>query len=416
PRPLFRRPTHTLGHRTVVIDIFHPHSFASPATPQKMGFMKRLRTCIAKLGMNQTESRLPFAFIQLTITNRFGEYFLYLLGSAMSLEQRDQSLDAIKGILIVFVVYGHIAHAGHAANILQLGTNFAYTFHMSAFLLISGFFTHANRGWRQQVIRLVRRLCIPYVVFGLLFIFSRWYAGRHGLQMSGGEASIAPFDLLTGLALGNAVGPIWYIYVLLVFQLCYITVAHLWPKDRTMRFCVLTTAIVLVSMADTPMTLNRGFYLLLGLFIYEMGWPLFSGWAYALLVAVMLCFPLFSHADDPMVRLPWVIGLFGLAHQILVKMPADAFIRIWAFLGRNTLIILFMHPAAINAGKLLRSRFLQFDPSGSSYSLLITLAGVLLPLVFTWISDRISLSPILFGTPAAYSPFRLVSSQPQTAA
>ncbi|MHB1157971.1 MAG: response regulator, partial [Phycisphaerales bacterium] len=42
-RPLFRRPTHTLGHRTVVIDIFHPHSFASPATPQKMGFMKRLR-------------------------------------------------------------------------------------------------------------------------------------------------------------------------------------------------------------------------------------------------------------------------------------------------------------------------------------------------------------------------------------
>lgn len=39
PRPLLRRPTHTLGHRTLVIDIIHPHSFASADTPQKTGFM-----------------------------------------------------------------------------------------------------------------------------------------------------------------------------------------------------------------------------------------------------------------------------------------------------------------------------------------------------------------------------------------
>lgn len=324
-------------------------------------------------------------------------------------QQRDQSIDCVKGVLIILVVFGHIAHVGWAVDFLQFGTDWAYTFHMSAFLLISGFFTHARKSWSVQVVRIFRRLFVPYVIFALLYLFSRWFAGRHGLQTSNGGASIVPADLFRGLLFANVVGPIWYLYVLFIFQFIYYTVIYFWPDDRIKRWCVMAAILSLLGstgIPGMPMTLKHSLYLLIGLFLQEMGWPLFAHWAYIVLfAAVGFAYPLAERYGNPLVHLAWVIGIFGVSHQLFIKLPSQWFLRVLSFVGRNTLIILILHSAVINAGKLARPFLLHIDASGISYSLFVTLAGVVLPMIFAWVCDRLIVSPILFGIPRAYSPF-----------
>lgn len=82
---------------------------------------------------------------------------------------RNLKLDNIKALLIFTVVFGHLLElfgGQEKAWIYYM----IYTFHMPAFVFVTGFFT------RQNGNRIIKKVLYPYVVYQLLYlVFQRYY-------------------------------------------------------------------------------------------------------------------------------------------------------------------------------------------------------------------------------------------------
>ena len=82
--------------------------------------------------------------------------------------ERDAYLDNAKGLLIVLVVIGHAIEQAHdtmAGNALYL---LIYSFHMPAFVLITGYLTRGFKATPRGYLKIVTTLLVPYVIFQTL--------------------------------------------------------------------------------------------------------------------------------------------------------------------------------------------------------------------------------------------------------
>ncbi|MBT2660452.1 acyltransferase family protein [Bacillus sp. ISL-45] len=84
-------------------------------------------------------------------------------------QQRDYYFDNAKFILIFFVVFGHLLRSFIEDNEMIYNIyKVIYTFHMPAFILVSGFFA---RGFNKKgyVMKIAKKLILPYFIFQLIY-------------------------------------------------------------------------------------------------------------------------------------------------------------------------------------------------------------------------------------------------------
>ncbi|NKE05511.1 acyltransferase family protein [Mesobacillus selenatarsenatis] len=85
------------------------------------------------------------------------------------MKQRDYYFDNAKFILIFFVVFGHLLRSFIEDNEMIYNLyKVIYTFHMPAFILVSGFFA---RGFNKKgyVMKIAKKLILPYFIFQLIY-------------------------------------------------------------------------------------------------------------------------------------------------------------------------------------------------------------------------------------------------------
>lgn len=83
--------------------------------------------------------------------------------------QRDYYFDNGKFLLIFFVVFGHFIRSFIDESLLSRALyNTIYTFHMPAFVLISGYFAKPVMN-KEKLGKLTRRLLIPYLIFQTIY-------------------------------------------------------------------------------------------------------------------------------------------------------------------------------------------------------------------------------------------------------
>lgn len=90
--------------------------------------------------------------------------------SAPPTKTRDPFLDNARGILIALVVVGHTLECFDALS-EPFGETiriWIYSFHMPAFVAISGFLSRSYRNEPRQVRRLLTAMLVPYLIFQLL--------------------------------------------------------------------------------------------------------------------------------------------------------------------------------------------------------------------------------------------------------
>lgn len=80
---------------------------------------------------------------------------------------RDPYLDIVKGMLILFVVFGHMLESGYGAmgNTLY---HFIYSFHMPLFIFISGYLTKSVQSPKDFFLR-NNKLLETFVIFQVVF-------------------------------------------------------------------------------------------------------------------------------------------------------------------------------------------------------------------------------------------------------
>lgn len=91
-----------------------------------------------------------------------------------SAKPRDPYLDNGKVILIALVVVGHLLAAVAASRFGDTAYKWIYTFHMPAFVVITGYLSRSYRGEPRQVRALVTGVLVPYLVFQVIVRAEPW--------------------------------------------------------------------------------------------------------------------------------------------------------------------------------------------------------------------------------------------------
>lgn len=123
---------------------------------------------------------------------------------------RDAYFDNAKYLAIVLVAIAHawepVMDGSRASRALYL---LVYTFHMPAFILISGYFSRSYTGRPDQLRRLLTGIAVPYVVFEVVYsLFRRW--AQHAPEQP--ISLLDPFYLtwfLAALFIWRLTAPLW---------------------------------------------------------------------------------------------------------------------------------------------------------------------------------------------------------------
>ena len=84
-------------------------------------------------------------------------------------KKRDYYFDNARFFLIAFVILGHlISPYKEQSHFLYTTYNFIYSFHMPAFILISGFFSK-NFFKKGYLTKIAQKVLVPYLIFQLLY-------------------------------------------------------------------------------------------------------------------------------------------------------------------------------------------------------------------------------------------------------
>lgn len=96
---------------------------------------------------------------------------------------RNRTIDVIKGIAIIFVIYGHCIQFGSGADYLETGSfynnslfKFIYSFHMPLFMLISGYlfyYTLQKHSYKDALYSRIKSLIVPIILWQSLSLFVR---------------------------------------------------------------------------------------------------------------------------------------------------------------------------------------------------------------------------------------------------
>lgn len=96
--------------------------------------------------------------------------------------ERNPYFDNAKLILIFLVVFGHMIQpfidGSSGINTLYM---WIYTFHMPAFIFLAGFYAKGS-GNRKYIVKLAKKLLVPYLIFQLLYTGYYFFIGKDGWQ------------------------------------------------------------------------------------------------------------------------------------------------------------------------------------------------------------------------------------------
>ncbi len=124
--------------------------------------------------------------------------------------RRDAFFDNAKYLAIVLVAMAHawepVMDGSRASRALYM---LVYTFHMPAFIVISGYFSRSFTGRPDQLRRLLTGIAVPYVVFEVVYsLFRRWTEDPPQQEIS----LLDPFYLtwfLAALFIWRLTTPLW---------------------------------------------------------------------------------------------------------------------------------------------------------------------------------------------------------------
>jgi fucose 4-O-acetylase-like acetyltransferase len=124
--------------------------------------------------------------------------------------QRDAFFDNAKYLAIVLVAIGHAWEPLKGdSRILEAVYTVVYTFHMPAFIIISGFFSRSFDASPNRLKRLITGVAVPYVVFETAYpLFKRWIDNDPSQEIS----VLDPWYLtwfLCALFIWRLTTPIW---------------------------------------------------------------------------------------------------------------------------------------------------------------------------------------------------------------
>lgn len=286
---------------------------------------------------------------------------------------RVHEIDFIKAVMILLMIAFHLVYIG---DTYPYAKQIVYTFHMPAFLIISGYMLNTGKPAGKYLATLLW-IFIPYAVMEGSYTFA---------------ASLLPIrehvDNLTPLLLADKIllhplGPYWYLHTLILCGLTCFTVLRLPRLSLLTRFIVLALCYLALSASTNIVSLPCALYFMAGAVIRHCKVPFLSFFrpsaASAIPFVILAAMPQFHNKATfggicmVYLSISLCLTLFTLCHGTIL--------RTMLFIGRNTLPLLLFSPIFTVLSKTYQPMLLRVEPTGMLFlivSLAITVTGCLL--------------------------------------
>lgn len=309
-----------------------------------------------------------------------------------TMQNRVREIDFLKCVFIILMVVFHLVYVG---DMYPYAKQVVYTFHMPAFLLISGYLANMDKGVGRMLGQL-KWLFIPYAVMETGYVVA---------------ASMLPIrehvdDLTVGVLMDklllHPLGPYWYLHTLIVCYVVYYAVNRLRPRLGVVPFmCVLGVCLYAASRLLDIVEMANAVYFMAGVAVRQSGVGFMQVFRPSLLAVVPFAlFCIFGEEEMNKATLTGVAMTYiavSIALGIYYK-SGEKVRRAACFIGSNTLAILLFSPMFT----ILTKRFVPlfaFDATASLYTLFsvaFVLAG---SLAVAYVMDRLKLSRWFSGKP-----------------
>lgn len=159
-------------------------------------------------------------------------------------KRRDGTVDIFKALLIIIMMVGH-------RNILPGMRSVIYSFHMVAFVFLSGVFYKPRQGGAKKLIlyllRVVRKSLIPYIVFAVGYVLFKAADTETGIRTVIFGMSFSK-NFLTDVV---SVGPVYFILMLVVIRIIYTVIGYFVKSDLKMSVIVFTLSLTGLILGKT---------------------------------------------------------------------------------------------------------------------------------------------------------------------
>lgn len=320
------------------------------------------------------------------------------------MKQRVDEIDFLRCGLILLMITFHIVYIGDTYGAAK---QFVYTFHMPAFLLVSGYLCNTAKR-AGQFLRAMLWIFIPYCVMesGYVVMASVLPIREHIDHLTVG--------LLFEKLLLHPLGPYWYLHTWLLCSLVYYgamrTKAPLFPTEgeagemknaeRLCRLLIAVACCVALGLCGL-LSIPNALYFMAGAVLRQMGLGFLrvfrpTLWAIVPVMLIMLFPSQLDRATPGGVAIVYFMTCFLLSlYRFLGKRTRQPLLAI----GRNTLLLLLFSPIFTALSKPYQPLLVGIDPTGIVFCIVTVTIATLGSIAIGWLSDVLRLSPMFFGKP-----------------
>lgn len=308
------------------------------------------------------------------------------------MKERIVELDFVKDVLITLMV---LCHLTLFMVTYEAFVSWVYCFHMSGFLLISGYLQNTSKYKSQGMTKAVRGILLPYLVFEAFYVVAIALIG--GYVGSNNQSSLTLASLANYLLI-NPIGTYWYLHTLFI---C-IVVSYLTSLGKLSGFSALIlSACVLfcLTMFIEGLQWANVIYFVIGNFMQRMNFK-FKQFIVPSLVAIVPV-ALITVFDANVGRgnlagVTLTLCMISLLMGIFAYTPW-AIRRLFMYVGRNSLVMVFFSPIFSVLAKKYTSLF-TFDTTHLLWSFTSLVLVMALCLLAAWLCDKTRLPSCLMGT------------------
>ncbi len=320
------------------------------------------------------------------------------------MKERIPQLDYLKGIFILLMVTFHLSLTEQTYPVLYKAV---YTFHMSAFLVISGYLANVDKR-PAEFARSVLRLALPYVLFESLYILMEYFfGGSLGAHNAIGQLTCTDFVMRIATMPS---GPYWYLHTLAIGMTVYWLIYRVFRLQGIGGLAVMGLILYGCSLVIEGLDWSNVIFFLIGVFIMRLGKSILEvitpSWLALLPLVVLFWFPAnYERGSLAGIAITvLVISLLLAVYPHCLKAARNMLCHV----GRNSLAIVVFSPIFTVLTKQVSPLF-DFDPSAVCFtiaSLALVVAGCL---GCAWLSDRLALSRWIFFKKDFYSSYSHVA-------
>jgi len=312
------------------------------------------------------------------------------------MEKRINDADFIKGIMIFLMVCFHIKYSGSFTESANYATKWVYSFHMPIFLFFSGYFLSMEKSINVRFKSLFSFILVPYFLFELLYIASLYYAAKLGFKFQNQVDHLDLMILLDKIFI-HPIGAYWYLHTLII-SISIIYIVHWFLKENIfINILCIGFCMYLCSLFIAGFRVENGLFILLGYHFrqYKLVIPASIFSIIPIILITIEYMPNLSKANIAGLSITLLMISFLRA---LYLFTGHTYLSKWfSHVGRNTLIIVLIHPIFLNLMKPLYPSLLSIDHTGISYLIITTTLVIITSIWVSKVSDRFKLSKILFG-------------------